>query len=287
MKTIFRLSIVILLFSQFVAAQKPEKIEKKWLAEDVEALKLIPKLLPPETQTPETLTEIFGAEKSYNQKIEFGATNFRGGLALGYTSFGVSVYTFNNSLLSYEISTSASPPSWQLIKPYIIGAWKQNTQLPFQENEQGIFYKFTDDEALRKYKNAISRELGEMKPVEIPNELKEAYAYLTAPFNEIQISNYGCGYAATKVKGRKAIELFINAGRVDLIENILKGFNQGGRIYAAIALLEMKRKGAALKPETELTIEKVANLDISVSLCTGCFSYSKTAKEILKGYQLL
>lgn len=287
MKTIFRLSIVILLFSQFIAAQKPEKIEKKWLAEDIEALKLIPKLLPPETQTPEALIQIFGKESSYNEKVEFGAVNFGNGAALGYTSFGVSVYTFNNSLLSYEISTSASPQSWRLIRPYLTEAWKQNTQLPFQESESGIFYKFTNEDVLREYKNSISRELGEMKPVEIPKELKEAYEYLTAPFNEIQVSNYGCGYAATKVKGRKAIELFINAGRVDLIENILKGFNQGGRVYAAIALLEMKRKGAALKPETELTIEKVANLDISVSLCTGCFSYSKTAKEILKGYQLL
>lgn len=287
MKTIFRLSIAVLLFSQFVAAQKPEKLEKEWLAKDVEALKLIPKLPPPEAQTPETLTKAFGAENSHNQKIEFGATNFRGGIALGYTSFGVSVYSFNNSVISYEISIFASSQSWQLIRPHIIEAWKQNTNLPFQENEYGIFYKLTNDEVLRDYKNFISRELGQMQPVEVPDRQKDAFEYLTAPFQQINVSNYDCGYAPDKVPGRRAIELFINAGRIDLIENILRGYNQGGRAYAAIALLEMKQKGAALSPEIERTIEKVINLDIPIKTCQGCIGFETTAKELLKEYKLL
>jgi hypothetical protein len=286
MKKIFGIFVALLLFAQIGAAQKGEKLEKKWLALDVEMLKAIPKILPPEAQTKETLAQVLGG-KGFEQQVEFEAKLFGNGSSGGYTLLTVSVYTFRGSIVSCRISSLTSKPSWLLIKPHLIEAWNRYAQVPFQETDRGIFYEYVNEAVLREYKDSINREIGAMKQLEIPAELKDAFDYLTAPFNNVQVSNSLCGYGATKVEGRKMIELFINAGRVDLIENILKGFNHGGRVYAAIALLEMKKSGVKLSDETEQTIEKVVNLKISVMTCAGCFGFSMTAKELLLEYNLL
>lgn len=286
MRKIFGLFVTILLFVQIISAQKQEKLEKKWLVSDINNLKLIPRLLSPEIQTKETLEKVFG-RKSKEYPVEFGAKTWGNGKAGGYTSFTVSVYTYKDSIMSYKISASTSQDSWKLIKSHIVEAWNQYAQIPFQENDKGIFYEYKNDSVFQEYKNSISNEVGYMKDVEVPAELKDEYEYLIAPFNHIQVSSRGCGYSGTTLKSREMIDSFIKAGRVDLIENILKGFNHGGRVYAVIALLEMKKKGIKLTSEVEETIKKVINLDIKVMSCKGCIGYPTTVKELLQEYNLL
>lgn len=81
--------------------------------------------------------------------------------------------------------------------------------------------------------------------------------------------------------GKEAIDRIIRAGRFDLIENILRGYNPGGRVYAALALKAWVQKGRKLTPvETEL-IQKIASLDTPIDTCFGCLFGSETAGEIL------
>ena len=286
MKKIFAIFVTLILFAGAAAAQKGEKLEKKWLAEDINLLKLIPRILPAEAQTKKTLEKVF-ERKGWEAKDEFEAASFGNGDAGGYTSLTVSVRTFRGAMISYRISTGTSRTSWLLIKPYLTEAWKQFAQVPFQETDKGIFYEYVDEAVLREYKDFISKEAGAMKQLEIPPKLKDAYEYLTAPFNKVTVSNERCGISGQTVKGREMIELFINARRIDLIENILKGFNHGGRVYAAIALLEMKKSGVKLSGETEQAIEKIINLDIGIETCGGCFYFPTTAKDLLLQYKLL
>ncbi len=286
MKKILGLFVTVILFSQLISAQKQEKLEKKWLAKDINLLKLIPKLLPPEIQTKESLEKIFG-DKNQEHEVEFGAKFLENGSSGGYTSFRVSVYSYKNSIVSYKISASTSQNSWNLIKPHFIEAWSQIAQVPFQETDRGIFYEYKNEAILQDYKKSIGLYLGEIKQSEIPADLKDAYDYLTAPFNNIEVSTTGCGYSGESPKGKKMIELFIKAGRFDLIENILKGYNQGGRAYAVIALLKLKKNGLKLSNETEQTIEKIIELDTRIESCSGCLGFSTTVKKLLQAYNLL
>jgi len=103
--------------------------------------------------------------------------------------------------------------------------------------------------------------------------LKKAFDYLTSP-----IENWGVGGR----EGEIAIDALVNANRIDLIENVLRGFNPGGRVYAALALLKLnKGNKLVLSADTVGTIEKVRYLDISIGTIAGCLVSSRTAKEIL------
>ena len=50
----------------------------------------------------------------------------------------------------------------------------------------------------------------------------------------------------------------------------MRGYNPGGCIYAAIALLKMEQGGLHLEPEITGTIEKVGALDIPIAACASC-----------------
>ena len=84
------------------------------------------------------------------------------------------------------------------------------------------------------------------------------------------------------MEGKTSIDALINANRIDLIENVLRGYNPGGRIFAAIALLRMERKGLKLEPEVTSTLNKVVNLDVPAATCAGCLVFSgRRAKSIV------
>jgi hypothetical protein len=112
-----------------------------------------------------------------------------------------------------------------------------------------------------------------MKPAEVPDELKKSFDYLTSP-----IGNRAIGDS----DGEIAIDALLNAERVDLIENVLIGFNPSGRVYAALALLKLSKKNElVLTADTISTIAKVSNLDIAIRTVRGCLVSSRTAEEIL------
>lgn len=113
------------------------------------------------------------------------------------------------------------------------------------------------------YNSEIRRELGPIKQVEVPPKLDAAYKLLTDPFENSEISFVACN------DGKPAIDALEDAKRVDLIENVLRSYNPGGRIYAAISLLRTERKGRRLTAAIKVVIDKVMKSDASVTTCWG------------------
>jgi hypothetical protein len=112
-----------------------------------------------------------------------------------------------------------------------------------------------------------------MKQAEVPDELKKSFDYLTSPF--------ACR-AFGPVDGHLAIAALVNANRIDLLENVLRGFSPSGRVYAALALLKLNKKShVVLSPDIVTTIEKVRNLDLPITTAHGCLVSSSTANEIV------
>lgn len=208
-----------------------------------------------------------------DQDLGFGASTFDIGRGHGYTGLYVEGFVFKGTIGFYRLSIRWSSESWPRIRQHIIELWKQNHGPSFSESEMGLVHEETNDSVLLRYKSAVSAELGEMKQADVPDELKSALDYLTSP-----MANRAFGDTV----GEMAINALVHAKRVDLIENVLRGFNPGGRVFAALALLKLSKSGGlVLSPETISTIAKVRNLDISIPTVRGCLVSHRTASDIL------
>src|SRR4029078_6794692 len=97
----------------------------------------------------------------------------------------------------------------------------------------------------------------------------------------VTIGQGPCDYAGITPRGKSAIDAIVNAKRVDLLANILKGYNPRGRGYAAVALTAMQRKGVELPGDILPTLEVIRNLDLLLDTCHGWISSYKTAEALI------
>ncbi len=276
-------SILLLLLSQISWAQKEEKLETEWLAKDVESAKLIARLMPLESQTFETIKSILDVNTAVDDDdLGFGGRRFNLGKGNGYTSFYVDAFTFGGSFGYYEIGIRGGSDDWPRIREQVIKMWRQSNGPEFEETDSGLTYRVRHNSVFQAYENAVGLALGDMKPVDVPSSLKEHYDYLISPMINSYVGRGTCGYGGSTLEGRLAIDALVEAERIDLIENVLRGFNPGGRVYAALALLEMKKRGIKLSKETQDVINKIAALKIRISTCAGCIVTGRTAGEILR-----
>lgn len=282
MKLIFAFTFILFLFGFDISiclAQDSEPIKKEWLDKDVNNLKILSELTPIETSSFEKIEKIIKSDES-DSGVGFGTRTPYFSIYGGYTTLNVRGLVFKGSIIQIKVSVS-SGLSWSKVKPFIIEGWKQNSQSEFIESENEIYYERTFPDVLELYKTSVGNELGQMKAVNVPSELKEEYELLTDPFENSIIANGGCGYGGSMPEGKIAINAIVEAKRIDLLENILKGYNPGGRIYAALALLKMEKRGVKIGTDVKTTISKLKSLDVSIATCAGCIVSYRTAKQIL------
>lgn len=290
MKVFISFFLTTLFFSNLFA-QKQEPLREDWLSEDIENLKLISTLLPIENQSLEKLAQTLEQKVfANNQEIKlidasdnygFGYKHFNYRKGGGYCYLAVEGFVFENKYAYYNFGVDCSSDKWKYIRSKIIDGWLKNGGTKFEETKDGIFIERKFDEVFQGYKNAVNKKLGEMKSVNIPTNLSEYYNYLTSPMINSVVGSGGCDYAGITPQGKEAIDLFVKAKRIDLLENILRGYNPGGRVYALIALTKLKNKGKKLSAETLETMDKVLNLDIEIEICRGCVHYYHNTKEVL------
>lgn len=285
-KRVLYLLLPLLIFVKPSFAQENELV-KEWIQKDVEAAKLVRKLLQNLPQDENKIAEIIGSRVTHSlEELGFGAKRIEESQGFGYSSIIVSAFIFKGSIIKYRI-TIGNSLNWEKVREPIIDGWKQNAQITFKEYEDGVYYEIKNDNVLEEYKQAIGKELGEIKQVKVPNNLREDCEYLTSPMANPLVGNDGCGPAGVIPAGNESINLIVKSKRIDLLENSLRGYNPSGRAYATIAFLEMKKRKVKLKPEIEDTLKKVINLDTRINVCLGGVIFSKTTKEILQEYKLL
>jgi hypothetical protein len=271
----FAASFVLILACHVASvAQEQEPLKPEWLAEDYQSVELISLLASPTPLTVQGIRDILGVGDDGEEKdLGFGASTFDIAKGHGYTGIYVEGFVFRGTIGFYKVGIRGSSESWPRIRERVIDLWKHNHGPDFTESDSGLVYTETKAAVFLAYRSAVSAELGEMKRVEVTDELKKAFDYLTLP-----LENWGIG----GTEGDMAIHALVNANRIDLIENVLRGFNPGGRVYAALALLKLsKANQCVLSADTVGTIAKVSNLDISITTGSGCIINRRTAKEIL------
>lgn len=284
---------LLLLCGQISFAQKKEPLHADWLAMDIANLeRILPQLKQNEPLTVAALAKIFaspGAKQIVgwplnDRPLGFGAQTFVFAKSGGYTTLRVSGWVFNDTIGNYTIDLSTSSAGWPMIKSVLIDRWNSNGGPEFTEHKYGIYQKREFAHVLADYKKAVAAELGEMQPVTVPPHLKDAYDYLISIGDSTEIGQH-CGMGGSTPRGKEAIDAIVKARRVDLIVNILKGYNPGGRGYAMLALFGMMRKGLELSPDAQRAFDVVRALDLELTTCSGCIYTSETAQQILNRWR--
>jgi len=288
-KLLLSFCLLLLCAHVSVAQKKKEPLRADWLAMDIANLeRLLPQLNQHEPLTIAALEKIFDSPGSNNhfdwigrdKRLGYGAQTFVFSKSGGYTSFRVTGFVFNGAIGNYSI-TLHSLAGWPRIRTVLVDTWKRNGGPEFTEAEDGLRLKREFASVIAGYKKAVADQLGEMSPVNVPAHLKDEYELLIALGKNSVVGQGGCGYGGLTPPGKEAIDALVKANRLDLLANALKGYNPGGRVYAAIAFTEMQRNGVKLPDDTLATLELVRNLDLLVESCEGCFFSFKTAKTII------
>ena len=273
------LSLLLLCVNASLGQEKEQPIRADWLGADVANIeRLLPQLKHSEPLTLEKLTTIFGHDPRTTD-LGFGGRTFAFSKASGYTYLRVNGFAFNDTIGSYEISLDCS--SWSKVSSVLTDAWKRSSDLEFTEWKYGISHEREFPDVIAGFKTAVSTQLGELQPVIVPSHLKDAYESLVSLRNNSVIGPGPCGFAGTTPQGKRAVDTLVVANRLDLIGNILKGYNPGGRMYAALALIAMQRKGTELPPDLLQALDVIRNMDIQLETCLGCIIIPKTPKLII------
>jgi len=263
--------------------QKEESLNLEWVKNDVDGIAVLMKLTPVENQNIDILKTHLKDDWSIDDEpLGFGANRVRFGRGYGYSSVYIDVLTYKNHVAYYEIGLIGSFSKWSQYREQVINAWKLSGGPAFTEKGYELTYQRKYENVFDSYYRAVANELGEIQPVSVPTDLNDAYEYLRSPLKNSYIGEGICGLGGPVLQGKISIDALVNANRIDLIENVLRGYNPGGRIFAAIALLRMKRQGLKLSSELMATLNKVVNLDVPAATCAGCIVVSgRRAKNIV------
>lgn len=109
------------------------------------------------------------------------------------------------------------------------------------------------------------RLLGTVEPADVPRALRPAYETLTSRFEPLFFSRTWCGKGGGPTPGGLAMKALSDAARLDLIRQVLRGPNEGGRLLAAEELLV---QGVANQADKE-TIVVLRQLTPVVETCAG------------------
>ncbi len=275
-------------FNMVYPAPEGKSLNPEWMHDDLQGIGMLLRTIPMEDHnTVEELKESLEGEWSIeDDALGFGARRSRFGKGLGYTSIYVDAFSFNGRIGFFEISVyKPREEDWFLMRKDMIETWTSQGGPPFKEDEYKLFFQKRFDGVFDPYYKTVAEELGAQRSVDVPSELKAAYDYLTSPLNNTRVGDGICGLHGPVLEGKRSIDLLIKAKRVDLIENVLRGYNPGGRIYAAIALLRMERRGLYLEPAITETIEKVGALDIPITSCAGCIVHGgQRGEDVIKAF---
>ena len=277
--------LTLLLCVQFLSAQESDIVEE-WIQKDLKATQLIPDLVKQQPIDPKVIGKMIGARyHELPEDLGFDATRIDIRQGFGYTGIRVSLFLFKDKIINYQVLLGGSL-SWKKVREKIIDAWKQKVGVPFKENETGIYFEITNPLILSEYKAFVADELGELNNTEIPRSIKADYEYLMSPNRNSVVGKDPCGVAGMIPQGKESIDILVNSRKIELIENVLRGYNPGGRVYAMVALLEMKNRDIKLSPDTENTIRKIVETNIKLQVCEGGSISMKTASQVLNDYQL-
>ncbi|MBN1260938.1 MAG: hypothetical protein JXB35_09685 [Anaerolineae bacterium] len=255
---------------------KQSGIKSEWLHKDKTVLAQIKTALPFDEQSLTDLPAIWNLTATgAHRDLGFGGRLHSARLPGGYTSITITLVSFENAI----VAAAVRQQTWN--NPEVLPLLEESWGGLVHREEKELCYAYRNPRAQMCLREAIHQALGCWE-ADTPAELQPAYATLMDPLESYEFGTY-CGVASVPPKGRVAIEDLKQRQAWDLIRAVLRSPNPEGRVYAIETLLALEQAGNALSPQDQRAIEALLAMEIPVSVCGGCFTFQKTAKELFAG----
>jgi hypothetical protein len=268
--------------SRDLRAYHPGKdVEREWLLADLDVIERTRRALPPAARRGDLITALPSSVKGEHVDLGFDRVRDEQIFGGGYLSCRFTMVGFHDDLELVDVNCY-----WPESAPAAVHAALRDALGPaFELTTRGIGYRtgyvrFDFPRKTAEARNALSRELGALTPVEVPAELREPYELLLSPLHTLDIGE-DCYEGGEPPEGRVAARKLVIARRVDLLRNVLRGPNPEARLYAARGLREL---GALSDADRALTL-KLRKLKLPLVNCSGCMVHRETSEETWKEWE--
>jgi len=268
--------------SRDLRAYHPGKdVEREWLLADLDVIERTRRALPPAARLRELVKTLPSSEKGEHVDLGFDQARDEQVFGGGYLSCRFNMVAFHDDFELVDVNCN-----WPESAPAAVHAVVRDALGPaFEITTRGIGYKaghvrFDFPRKTAEARNALSRELGELTPVEFPSELREPYELLLSPLQTLDIGDY-CYEGGEPPDGLIAARKLVVARRADLLRNVLRGPNPEARLYAARGLREL---GALSDADRALTL-KLRKLKLPLVNCSGCTIHREPSEETWKEWE--
>ena len=270
--------------------ENSNKMNESWLLEDKESIinllksiQIIEKGIVPFFKGLEYL-DVREERNILHKTFQYEAT--QGG---GYVSFWIKVAAFKDKIAIINIESYVNDNDYLNIVLQRDNNLKQLFEKYFHYNggyEKKYIYKYTNKELYAEMKTEFAEEFGGYKEVEAISKYSEDYELLLSPLNILDFGEI-CYESAVKPNGRIASDKLMDNNKTDLLNNILRGYNPEGRLYAmqALLILANKKKYTLGKSDVDV-INKILKQKIDIKICNGCMVSKEKIHNVLDVFKL-
>ena len=251
-------------------------VRRDWLLDDLRAIGRFAPLFP--LQPLDRTLAAFATTDDTCTPVEhgFGIAVRWCALPGGYSTCRLQLISHEGVVFVAEARCTASEKSWSAIEGVITKAY-QTALVPrgFSVERNVASLSVRDDVVREAALASIAKALGPRSGAVVPPELAEPFALLDSPSETLTIGT-ACGAGGSPPRGNLAMQRLVDAGREDLLRDVMRGMNAGGRIYGYIGLRLLGRNTAA----DDRVFDRLEALGLELETCRGCRSTRETAKAI-------
>lgn len=264
--------------------------KKSWLRQDKRNFKNLMKFIGEKKF--DDLTDIEKIKNMYKSRpdaidsLGFGVKRYHFSLNGGYTSYYFTVCALNNKIISfniflhqehYDVLNLISQKDTTVKN----GVHKLKEQWQTHKTFDGDCYtlNYENPENFKNYKKSVEAEFGELQNIQFNDSLtKKLYFYMINP-----ISNYIYNSGFGLIIDTFSIQNWYDIDKIDIIKNVIKGYNPIGRVLAIEKLLMLAKDNKyVLTAEDFKNIKTIINSDIFIAWQRGHIGNYLTIKNFFK-----
>ena len=164
----------------------------------------------------------------------------------------------------------------------------QHEKVKINESIWGVelLYRYKNHKALNRLYRFLDKKYGPKDSVEIKDkEMMKHYRILMYPTYVYPYAGR-YGYPPQIPKGRKAMEYLVKHKRFDLLNNVLKGYNPEGKVYAIEALAKENKITAENLKSIRFLVANGGMIQSMVGCLPEYLTYKDIINKIFEEYQI-
>jgi hypothetical protein len=250
-----------------LARADEDALREDWVGRDIDAARRVAGALS-ETRLAKFKEKLGSASAEEDRDIGFGARRLRLAVYGGYTTTWITLLSREGAVGPLEVSCHEDQPDvWAALRDRIGAAYKGHEP---EIDDRGLRLRRGARADPEGFRTERSRILGPPLGIDPHPSIENAYLLLWSPTSDL-VYGWMHGEGGDPPAGRDAVERILAHEQGEaLLDDILRGPNPEGRLYAAEALLRLEKRGKKPGEQARKNIGWVRKSDVKIHVARGC-----------------